>query len=61
MKIVVSAGVSKNGPGAVWVEEETMVEVGNEVKNAMVVRTRIRQLPELLIWEERRRLWVGRN
>ena len=28
MKVVVRAGVSKNGPGAVWVEAELVVLVG---------------------------------
>lgn len=44
VKVVVRAGVSKNGPGAVWVEEETSVLVGVVDRATMVGRPRIRQL-----------------
>ena len=43
MKVVVSAGVSKNGPGAVEVEEETVVLVGGVDRAAMIARPRVRQ------------------
>lgn len=54
VKVVVSAGVSKNGPGAVWVEEETIVRVAVVDRVAMVVCPRIRQFLELWRWRNGR-------
>ncbi len=40
VKVVVSAGVSKNGPGTVCVEEEIVVRTGVVDLVVMVLRTR---------------------
>lgn len=51
VKVVVSAGVSKNGPGAVWVAEEAVVLDGVVVSATMVAGPRARHLClKISIW-----------